>query len=110
MLRELIAQDEEADSQLEEKLNGIANALAGVNTRIGQAEEREKTLTALGDGEKNLALRETELKEAEARMEKAEEQKRESDRLISKAVKGSKNPFLLPDRSTVMYTVGRGKG
>ena len=81
LLRELIAQDEEADSQLEEKLNGIAEALAGVNTRIGQAEEREKTLTALGDGEKNLALRETELKEAEARMEKAEEQKRESDRL-----------------------------
>ena len=81
LLRELIAQDEEADSQLEEKLNGIANALAGVNTRIGQAEEREKTLTALSDGEKNLALRETELKEAEARMEKAEEQKRESDRL-----------------------------
>ena len=81
LLRELIAQDEEADSQLEEKLDGIAETLAGVNVRIGQAEDRENTCKALADGEKNLELRETELRTAEAQMEKAEEQKQETDRL-----------------------------
>ena len=62
LLRELIAQDKDADSQLEEKLGGIAEALAGVNVRIGQAEDRENTCKTLADGEKNLELREAELK------------------------------------------------
>lgn len=79
LLNDLILQDEDADARFGSELGSVEKSLEILNARLNQAADREKTRADLSAGETALALKEADLRDAEALLQKAEEQQSKVD-------------------------------